>query len=121
MGKEEPVRLAEPINSDQILEQFDKNIKFTKKFEHPNWIIYTSQRRKELETAIKVQEKILPLQKKISELESQNNKLQVMLSKTLSFTQAVRDSKVGKLFFGKKAEEVLGEQDKNAKQLSDGR
>lgn len=54
-------------------------------------------------------------------LEGNNEKLQKMLQKALTFAQTVRDSRVGKIFFGKKAKEVLGEQDKDAKQLPEGR
>lgn len=61
------------------------------------------------------------LEKENAELRLNNEKLQAMLQKALSFAQTVRDSRVGKLFFGKKAKEVLGEQDKDAKQLLEGR
>ena len=39
----------------------------------------------------------------------------------MEFAQTVRDSAVGKIFFGRKAKEVLGNQEKDTKSLSDGR
>lgn len=42
-------------------------------------------------------------------LESQNGRLQKMLGKSLSFAEQVRSSIVGKMFFGRKANEILGE------------
>ena len=44
-----------------------------------------------------------------------------MLNKTIEFAQTVRNSPIGKIFFGKKAKEVLGDQEKDTKRLSDGR
>lgn len=66
-------------------------------------------------------ELILSLQMEDSEQKKQIEKLQTMLQKSLAFAQTVRDSRVGKLFFGKKAKEVLGEIDKDTKQLTEGR
>lgn len=42
-------------------------------------------------------------------LQFQNERLQRMLGKSLDFAEQVRSSIVGKMFFGKKANEVLGE------------
>ena len=50
-------------------------------------------------------------------LRGQNDRLQKMLKKALTFVQTVKDSRVGNLFFGRKAKEVLGEQDKNVKEF----
>lgn len=79
---------------------------------YPHLKEYTEQKKLELMESI---------DKKINSLESTNKKLKEMLQRALTFAQTVRDSTVGKIFFGKKAKEVLGEQDKNAKQLPDGR
>ena len=53
--------------------------------------------------------------------EKQNRKLQNMLNKTIEFAQTVRNSPIGKIFFGKKAKEVLENKYEEIKQLPDGR
>lgn len=130
-GKEKTISVDEPIDKEKIIKQFEQNSEYTKQFEHPNlpiWAGYIAKRKAELESAIdnqieqkKADEIKAPLEKKIKELEEQNRKLQNMLNKALEFAQTVRNSTIGKLFFGKKAKEVLGEQEKDTKCLSDGR
>lgn len=128
--KESPVKVDSTgiMDRDKILEQFDKNTEFTKKFEHPNWEEYITDKKKKLEEAIFLAKHTVPLKKEIEKLKEQNQELQccladsnAMLKKALNFAQIVRDSKVGKLFFGKKADKMLGEQKKNEKQLPEGR
>lgn len=83
---------------------------------------YISRADEEQEvTTLETNQKIINLEKEIDELKTQNMQLQLMLTKALEFAQTVRNSRVGKLFFGKKAKEVLSEQDKNIKQLPEGR
>lgn len=65
--------------------------------------------------------KVSQLQNNVKNLTQENEKQRKMLEKSLSFAQTVRDSRVGRLFFGKKAKEVLGEKNKNAKPLPEGR
>lgn len=48
-------------------------------------------------------------------------KSQKLLQEALAFAQTVKRSKVGNLFFGKKAKKLLGEIDEDAKQLPEGR
>lgn len=130
-GKEKPISVDEPIDKEKIIKQFEQNSEYTKQFEHPNlpiWAGYIAKRKAKLESAIdnqieqkKADEIKAPLEKKIRELEEQNRKLQNMLNKTLEFAQTVRNSPIGKIFFGKKAKEVLGDQEKDTKRLSDGR
>lgn len=45
----------------------------------------------------------------IEKMKDQNEKLQYMLSKSLKFVENIRNNKLGKLFFGKQANEILGE------------
>lgn len=83
---------------------------------------YISRANEEQEvTTLETNPKIINLEKEIDELKTKNKQLQSMLTKALEFARTVRDSRVGKLFFGKKAKEVLSEQDKNIKQLPEGR
>ena len=53
-------------------------------------------------------------------LRDNNEKLQKMLKKSLGFAEKVRNSVVGKIFFGKSANEVLGDSNKDVKLLDDG-
>ena len=78
-----------------------------------------NKRRKEL--LERIDERTLTLISDNLTLKSNNDKLQKMLSKAMEFAQTVRDSAVGKIFFGRKAKEVLGNQEKDTKSLSDGR
>lgn len=79
---------------------------------YPHLKSAVAKRKEELITQI--DERTLSL---ISTLESDNEKLQKMLKKTLTFAQTVRNSIVGKIFFGRKGKELLGEQIKDAKKL----
>ena len=53
-------------------------------------------------------------------LEENNEKLQKMLKKSLDFAENVRSSVIGKVFFGKAANEVLGEKNKDVTLLDEG-
>lgn len=77
------------------------------------------QRRKELMS--RIDERTESVVAENHKLKSDNERLQQMLKKSLSFAEIVRSSSVGKLFFGRKAKELLGEKNKDAKQLSEGR
>lgn len=83
--------------------------------------LQSSMERRKQSLMKQIDSRTLSLMSDNSTLESNNERLQKMLQKALTFAQTVRDSRVGKIFFGKKAKEVLGEQDKNAKQLPEGR
>ena len=50
-------------------------------------------------------------------LEEDNRKLLAMLKKSLEFAETVRNSGIGKIFFGRKAKELLGDKAKEAKRL----
>lgn len=86
---------------------------------YPNLKQNIEQRRNELMS--RIDERTRRALSESSELKRDNEKLQQMLEKALTFAKTVRDSSVGKLFFGKKAKELLGEKNKDAKQLSEGR
>lgn len=88
-----------------------------KKYPH----LKSSIEKRKQELMQQIDERTLAFRTESINLRGQNDRLQKMLQKTLSFAQTVRDSRVGKIFFGKKAKEVLGEQDKDAKQLPEGR
>ena len=100
-----------------ILACVDNAQKLEKKYPH----LHSSINKRKQELMQQVDARTLAFRSESINLRSQNDKLQRMLQKALSFAQTVRDSRVGKLFFGKKAKEVLGEQDKDAKQLPEGR
>lgn len=57
--------------------------------------------------------KMLHLQNDLENLQTENKKQCKMLEKTLSFAETVRKSKFGRLFFGKKIKDVLGEKNNN--------
>ena len=71
--------------------------------------------------SIIMMKKVSKLQNDVENLTQENKRQRKMLEKALTFAQTVRDSSVGRLFFGRKAKEVLGEKNKNAKQLPEGR
>lgn len=100
-----------------ILACVDNAQKLEKKYPH----LHSSINKRKQELMQQVDARTLAFRSESINLRGQNDKLQRMLQKALSFAQTVRDSRVGKLFFGKKAKEVLGEQDKDAKQLPEGR
>ena len=54
-------------------------------------------------------------------LEENNKKLLSMLQKALDFAETVRSSGIGRIFFGRKAKEVLGDKAKNLEKLAEGR
>jgi regulator of replication initiation timing len=85
--------------------------------EYPQLQEYVKARKAELMDSIDEQMHNMVTQNQT--LKSSNEKLQKMLGKSLGFAQQVRDSIVGKMFFGKQANAILGEKD--TKQLSDGR
>ena len=112
------------LTKEELLAQLDTNLRADKRF--PNEEI---NRKKEiLSQAVdnqkrqqELNEKVEPLQKQIADLEAQVSRLQSMLNKSLEFADTVRKSPVGKMFFGKKAKELLGDTKKDTKQISDGR
>jgi regulator of replication initiation timing len=85
--------------------------------EYPQLEGYAKTRKADLMSSIDAQMKSMVSQNEA--LKSSNEKLQEMLSKSLEFAQKVRDSRVGRVFFGKQAKAILGEKD--AKKLPDGR
>ncbi|MGN1299550.1 MAG: hypothetical protein ACI4UE_06185 [Candidatus Scatovivens sp.] len=86
---------------------------------YPNLQQSSEQRRKEL--LRRIDERTESVVAENQKLKSDNERLQQMLKKALSFAETVRNSSIGKLFFGRKAKELLGEKNKDAKQLSEGR
>jgi hypothetical protein len=105
------------LSKEELLAQLDTNLRANKRI--PNEEI--ERRKQVLSQAYDKQKEIKPLQEKIDELENQVLHLQSMLSRSLEFADTVRKSPVGKMFFGKKAKELLGDNDKDTKQISDGR
>lgn len=71
--------------------------------------------------SIIMMKEVSKLQNDVENLTQENRRQRKMLEKTLTFAQTVRNSSVGKIFFGRKAKELLGEKNKDAKQLPDGR
>lgn len=61
--------------------------------------------------------KIAKLENDVQNLTQENKRQTKMLEKTISFAENVRNSAVGRLFFGKKVNEVLGEKHNNVKRL----
>ncbi len=100
------------------MKEFEYNSqKLAQKYPH----LQDSIRKREKELMEKIDSRTLGLISENINLKVQNDRLQKMLQKALTFVQMVRDSRMGKLLFGKKAKEVLGEQDKNVKQLPEER
>lgn len=96
------------------ISRFDYNSqKLLKKY--PQLQSTIKMRKQELEAQI--DERTLAMRSKIYSLSEDNEKLKKMLEKTLTFAQTVRNSVVGKLFFGKQSKEILGEQNKSTKKL----
>lgn len=102
----------------KAINTFDRNSKKVIS-KYPHLEATMNKRRKEL--LERIDERTLTLISDNLTLKSNNDKLQKMLSKAMEFAQTVRDSAVGKIFFGRKAKEVLGNQEKDTKSLSDGR
>lgn len=71
--------------------------------------------------SIIIMSKVSKLQNDVENLTQENKRQRKMLEKALSFAETVRNSSVGRLFFGKRAKEVLGEKNKNLKYLPKGR
>lgn len=113
------------INLGDFIQEYSKKKLELSKNKEKDAIVepkYISRADEEQEvTTLETNPKIINLEKEIDELKTQNMQLQLMLTKALEFAQTVRNSRVGNLFFGKKAKEVLSEQDKNIKQLPKGR
>lgn len=94
----EPVQVHYEINEKGLK---DKNL-----FDYPSIVMMS---------------KISKLQNDVDNLTQENKKQRKMLEKTLSFAETVRNSSVGRLFFGKKVKEVLGKKNENTQQLPEGR
>ena len=110
------------INLGDFIQEYSKKkleLSENKEKDAPKYISRADEEQEV--TTLETNPKIINLEKEIDELKTQNMQLQLMLTKALEFAQTVRNSRVGKLFFGKKAKEVLSEQDKNIKQLPEGR
>ena len=100
-----------------IVLQFEANVqKYTEKY--PQLKEYYSKKRNEiLDDLDNKQEKLIAQN---NSLKDNNSRLQKMLGKTLGFAEKVRNSVVGKIFFGKSANEILGEKTKDVAFLEDG-
>lgn len=100
-----------------IVLKFEANVqKYTEKY--PQLKEYYSKKRNEiLDDIDNKQEKLITQN---NSLKDNNSRLQKMLEKTLGFAEKVRNSVVGKIFFGKSANEILGEKTKNVAFLEDG-
>lgn len=99
------------------LSSFEENArKYTEKY--PNLQQYYSNKKNELLDCMDKKQKSLRFEN--ATLKENNQKLQKMLGKTLKFAEKVRNNVVGKIFFGKSANEILGDKDKNLKLLEDG-
>lgn len=96
---------------------FEKNMsEYVKKY--PNLEEYYEKRKEELLDCIDA--KYNKINDENNTLRDNNEKLQKMLKKSLGFAEKVRNSVVGKIFFGKSANEVLGDSNKDVKLLDDG-
>lgn len=100
-----------------VISNFEKNAqKYTEKY--PNLKEYYANKKIEILDAIdKKQER---LNSENAALKANNEKLQKMLSKSLKFAEKVRNNVVGKVFFGKSANELLGDKDKKIAMLEEG-
>ena len=85
---------------------------------YPNLKEYYANKKIEILDAIdKNQER---LNSENAALKANNENLQKMLSKSLKFAEKVRNNVVGKVFFGKSANELLGDKDKKIAMLEEG-
>lgn len=66
---------------------------------------------------IMMMKKVEKLENNLERISGENSKLKEMLEKSLDFAEKVRDSAVGRLFFGKKAKDVLGDKNKKSQRL----
>ena len=66
---------------------------------------------------IAMMRKIDSLEKHVENLTQENKRQRKMLAKVIAFAETVRSSSVGRLFFGRKAKEVLGKKYNDVKQL----
>ena len=100
-----------------VISNFEKNAqKYTEKY--PNLKEYYANKKIEILDAIdKKQER---LDSENAALRTNNEKLQKMLSKSLKFAEKVRNNVIGKVFFGKSANELLGDKDNKIAMLEEG-
>ena len=92
-----------------IKEFEDKSQELLKKYPH----LQTPIKKREKELLELIDSRALDAFSENINLKGQIDRLQKMLQKALTFVQTVRDSRIGNLFFGRKAKDVLGEQDEN--------